>query len=137
VGTPRRSRKRIRRHRIGCLVLLSIPTLAACGASETVGVVVNATAAVLTITVDSFDGDRTPLPSSELTLAVGDSAHLAVTGLNPLGLALGQVPVTWSSSDVSVLSVSAGGLLRAVAPGSAEITAHLDEMKAMVLGSVN
>jgi hypothetical protein len=114
-----------------------MPTLAACGASETVGVVVNATAAVLTITVDSFDGDRTPLPSSELTLAVGDSAHLAVTGLNPLGLALGQVPVTWSSSDESVLSVSAGGLLRAVAPGSAEITAHLDEMKAMVLGSVN
>jgi len=58
-----------------------------------------------------------------------------VTGVNPLGLALGQVPVTWSSSDAGVLSVSVDGLLRAVAPGNAEITAQLDEMKAIVLGS--
>ena len=137
MGTPRRSRKRPRKQRIGCLLLLSMPTLAACGETDTVMVAVNAEAAFLTITVDSFDGDRAPLPSTELTLAVGDSAHLAATGLNALGLALGQVPVSWTSSDDGVLSVSPEGLLRAVAPGNAEITAHLDETKAMVSGSVN
>jgi uncharacterized protein YjdB len=114
-----------------------MPTLAACGGTDLVMVDVNPTAAFLTITVDSFDGDGAPLPSTQLSLVVGDSAHLAATGLNALGLALGQVPVTWSSSDVSVMDVSADGLLRAVAPGVAEITAHLDETKAIVSGSVN
>lgn len=137
MGTPRRSRKRPRKQHIGCLLILSMPTLAACSATDTVMVAVNAEAAFLTITVDSFDGDRAPLPSTELTLTVGDSAYLSATGLNALGLALGQVPVSWSSSDDGVLSVSPEGLLRAVAPGNAEITAHLDAMKAIVSGSVN
>jgi hypothetical protein len=41
-----------------------------------------------------------------------------------------------NQSDVSILDVSAQGMLRAVAPGNAEITASVDDLSAQVPASV-
>lgn len=58
----------------------------------------------------------------ESTLAVGETVQLGAT-VRDGGDAVLEVPVTWSSSDPDVATVSDGGLVRAEAPGSAKITA--------------
>src|SRR3989440_2627092 len=58
------------------------------------------------------------------TLQVGDTVRLHVIWKGDLGTDLAwNTPVTWSSSDVSVAIVNGSGLVTAVAPGQATITA--------------
>jgi uncharacterized protein YjdB len=59
-------------------------------------------------------------------LMVGDTMRLAATVRDAAGQALAQQPVRWSSSDTTVLTVDANGLLLSRGPGSATITAASD-----------
>ena len=119
----------------GAVLLLSL-LVAACGESDPVMVDVTGATSSLSITVEYLNATQPSGSADRLELAVGDSVLLSATGVNALGYALGQVAVTWSSSDASVMSVTTDGVLTAVAPGSAEITASVDEVSARLPGSV-
>ena len=73
-----------------------------------------------------------PAPASaEVTgapaeLWVGDSAHLGVGVRDARGGALAPRAVEWSTSDSSVASVSASGVVRALTPGAATVSARVD-----------
>ena len=56
-------------------------------------------------------------------LSAGDSAQFAVSFL-PQGAA--ARPVTWTSSDPSVLTVDEAGMVTAIGPGTAQITARIE-----------
>ena len=69
------------------------------------------------------------LPSADTLRALRDTLRLGVERFDANGHALAgarmPVPVAWSSSDESVATVDAGGLVTAVAEGTVEITARL------------
>jgi alpha-tubulin suppressor-like RCC1 family protein len=62
------------------------------------------------------------------TLGPGQTAQLAATATDAHGEPVADRPVTWSSSDPSVATVDASGLVTAVALGSVVITATADAM---------
>ena len=79
--------------------------------------------------INAIEVGVTPLTSvavnpSTAFVGVGDTTRLAATVL-PANAT--NQRVTWASSNSSVVSVDAGGLLRGVSPGSAVITATTDE----------
>ena len=57
------------------------------------------------------------------TIAVGATLRLAAEALDANGNAIAGAAFTWSSSDTSVASVDASGLVRGIAEGRATITA--------------
>lgn len=57
------------------------------------------------------------------TLGIGDSAQLTARVLTPIGAPVLGATVTWASSAPSVLEVSPSGLVHALIPGTATITA--------------
>lgn len=63
-------------------------------------------------------------PATELT--VGASVQLTATVRDRDGNVLTDRPVEWSSSDPGVVSVSGSGLVTALAPGGAAVTASAD-----------
>lgn len=58
-----------------------------------------------------------------VTMVVGQTAPLSVATRNANGVTITGRAVTWSSSNVLVAVVSAGGVVTGVAPGTATITA--------------
>jgi trimeric autotransporter adhesin len=60
---------------------------------------------------------------SALTLNPGNTSQLAAVTTDALGNTLTGQPITWSSSNTSVASISTSGLVSAVAVGSTVITA--------------
>ena len=69
------------------------------------------------------------LDSNELTLSsLGETAQLTAQVLDRLGVPLPTATVTWASSDEAVTTVSATGLVTAVANGSADVSASLGEV---------
>ncbi len=67
-------------------------------------------------------GSVTVSPASK-SLFVTQNFALSVTVKDTTGAVVTDRPVTWSSSNASVATVSAAGVVTAVAPGSATITA--------------
>jgi len=67
-------------------------------------------------------GSVTVSPASK-SLLVTQNFALSVTVKDTTGAVVTDRPVTWSSSNTSVATVSAAGVVTAVAPGSATITA--------------
>ena len=59
------------------------------------------------------------------TLTVGDTKQLSATVKDAAGNTIGR-PLTWATSDQSIATVSASGLVTAKAPGTATITASAD-----------
>jgi alpha-amylase len=108
-----------RRFRIVALPMLAALSTA-CSESASTIVGVNGIAADLTITVQDADMGA---GSGALALDVGESASLAAVATNALGLAVGGVVPTWSSSDYAVVEVSQAGVVTAVAAGSATVYA--------------
>jgi hypothetical protein len=111
----------------------ALPALAAllvgCDSDSTI-VGVNAVAVDMTITVESeVDGPATPSVDT-LELAVGETASLAVVATNALGLAVGGIAVSWSSSDTGVADVAQDGTVTALSAGSAEIGAVAGDVSA-------
>ena len=62
-------------------------------------------------------------PAHASFVQVGNTLQLAATPLSAAGYAVAGQTVTWSSSDPTIATVTAGGLLTAVAPGVATMTA--------------
>ena len=60
---------------------------------------------------------------SEAAVVVGDSLRLSAIAIDPDGAELVGVTFVWMSSDESVVTVAADGRVRAVAKGSATVTA--------------
>ncbi len=67
------------------------------------------------------------IQSSSTMIRVGETILFQPTVRNINGMILNNKPITWSSSDVSVLSVSTLGLATSLAPGAAIITATSDK----------
>lgn len=99
-----------------CGLLLAV-TLAACDAAPTeLGV----PPAAITLTVNT--------PS----LAVGDSMQLTAAVTDSAGNALDHPPLTWTSGNESIATVSARGFVAAVAAGTTIITASVNQVSAQV-----
>ncbi len=113
----------------GTGVALIAVTAMCCGnAGDSVVVQVNGSPDTLTIVVV----DQSAIVVEDLSLQAGDSAWLDATAINALGLSLGEITATWSSSDPAVASVSSAGVVHAVAPGSTNIVASYDGATATV-----
>lgn len=104
-----------------------------CGATDSVEVIVGGETQTLTITVV----DRNSVVVSTLSLQVGDSAMLAATAQNSLGLPLGNITPTWDSTNPSVASVSATGVVHALSAGTTNITASYAGVTATVPTTVS
>lgn len=99
-------------------------SLAACGGGESAGPAPNPppppppppTAVTTTVTVQ---------PDSAL-VAAGDTIRLSATALDAQGNPLTGRTVAWSTSDASVATVSATGLVTGVGSGAATISATID-----------
>ncbi len=85
----------------------------ACGGSEPTSNPGGNTAPVSTVTVSQ----------PTVSLAVGDSAQLGATTRDSAGNQLVGRTVTWTTSDATIASVSASGMVRGVGVGTATITA--------------
>jgi len=107
--------------------LISVSALC-CGVSDGVEVQVGGSTDTLTITVIN----QNSVVVSTLNMVVGDSALLDATAANALGLSLGNVDPTWSSSSSSVATVSSTGVVRALAAGSTNIVASYGGVTATV-----
>lgn len=64
-------------------------------------------------------------PGSSTLSAIGASVQLTATARDASGKVVSGQSVSWSSSDASVASVSTSGLVTAVAPGTAAVTARV------------
>ena len=75
-------------------------------------------------------------PTTATLTALGETVQLSTTVLDLNGQPVSGATVEWSSSDASVATVSAQGLVTAVANGSTQITAHSGSASASVPVSV-
>jgi hypothetical protein len=94
------------RSTVGRLLILLIPILGACDSG----------------TEPAEVGDITLAPVHP-ELAVGNTVQLVATVVSKSGSVLSGHPVTWTSTQATVASVTSGGLVRAEAPGTATIRA--------------
>lgn len=100
---------------------------------------------------DGGSGPTTPSPPSpvptsiqitpaSVDLAIGETAQLQAQVLDQKGAVLSPLPtgttLTWASGDTTRLTVDASGLVRAVRPGSATITATAGSAHGNVAASV-
>lgn len=102
-------------------------TALGCGADALV-VQIGGQTDTLTITVVN----QSSIVVSTLSLEVGDSAWLDATAANSLGIPIGNVDPTWSSTNPSVASVSGTGVVRGLAVGSSSIIASYAGVTATV-----
>jgi uncharacterized protein YjdB len=76
-----------------------------------------------TVTVSPVPANAVVVSPGSATLFVGATEQLTATVTDANGDPLSGRPVTWSSSSDAVATVSTSGLVKAVAPGTATITA--------------
>ncbi|MEJ7813497.1 MAG: Ig-like domain-containing protein, partial [Gemmatimonadaceae bacterium] len=86
-----------------------------------------ASALVLGLTGSPHVGAR-PAPTisvvpSDVSLSVGETQQLVATVRAASGVAVSRAAVVWSSSNPALAAVSGSGVVTAVAPGRAGITA--------------
>ena len=74
------------------------------------------------VTVMQAAGSVQVSPAAD-TMAVGDTVRLSAEAVDANGNAIAGAAFTWSSSNASVASVDASGLVRGTAEGNARITA--------------
>lgn len=72
---------------------------------------------------------RLVLSAVTLTLQVQNTAQVSVQVIDSLGRSLSDRPVTWSSNAPTIATVT-GGLVTALAPGAATVTASIDGVSA-------
>jgi len=95
--------------------------------SATIRAVSEAGAGTATVTVSQAAATLAVAPSAATLTGIGQTQQLAVTAQDESGNPIANPPVTWSSSNAGVVSVSASGMGTAVATamrnGTATITA--------------
>ncbi len=115
---------------VACLVAAAIAT-AGCGTNGFPGIVVptdlGAGAQVASLTI---------APDTVNVLAAGDVVQLTATALDADGAPLADAVIAWSSSDLSVATVSDSGVVTGVGQGSATITASSGGVAATALVTV-
>ncbi len=89
------------------------------------------------LTVSAIPVARVTVAPTRRTLEVGDTVQLNATPADQSGTALQNRPVNWSSSSNAIATVSATGLVRAVAAGTATITATSEARTATASVTVN
>jgi uncharacterized protein YjdB len=92
----------------------------------------------------SFNVTNTIVPVSgiavspnSVTFVVGDTSRLRATLTDSTGAVLVGRPITWTSSDNGIVTVLATGQIRAMASGSATITANQETHSASAVITVN
>lgn len=75
------------------------------------------------LTVSRVPVSSIVITPSALTLSTGRTVRLVAQSLDSLGRELAGRPITWSSDNAAVASVASDGVVTAVAPGRAEISA--------------
>jgi len=68
--------------------------------------------------------------ATEMKMTVGDAAPMAAQVLDQQGRAMSGGSVAYSSDNPSVASVDPGGMVRAISPGTANVTAAYGSVKA-------
>ena len=76
-------------------------------------------------------------PSGNLGLLVGEVRQMTAEPLASDGAVLADRPVTWSSNAIEIATVSEDGLITAVAPGGAVISASSEGQSAVVAVTVS
>lgn len=76
------------------------------------------------------------IAAEKTTLLTGETTTLVISIFNGAGQSVGNLPVQWKSSNPNVLTISAGGVVEAVAPGSAEVTASVQGVESLPLSMV-
>ncbi|MCY4543699.1 MAG: Ig-like domain-containing protein, partial [Gemmatimonadetes bacterium] len=80
-----------------------------------------------TITVTQAAVARVTIsPSSTQELMVGEMVTFTATARTSGGALLGDVSVTWASSDTSIVTITSAGVATAVAAGTATVRATAD-----------
>lgn len=79
--------------------------------------------AFASVTVNPTPVASVRLSSTHRSMLVGEVAQLTAEALDAGGHVLSGRPITWTTSDASIATVTAGGLVTAVAVGGAIITA--------------
>tara|TARA_Y100000593_G_scaffold8747_1_gene16027 strand:- start:2738 stop:4006 length:1269 start_codon:yes stop_codon:yes gene_type:complete len=77
------------------------------------------------------------MSATSLTLDAGQTAQLSATVKDQYGAVMTGKTVTWTSSDATVASVSSTGLVTAVTPGQANITATHQSLSATASVTAN
>jgi uncharacterized protein YjdB len=75
--------------------------------------------------------------TNDLTLTIGDTATVVATPIDRNGNALAGRTITWIAADPTIASVSASGLVTAVASGNSTITATCDGVSDTLPVTVN
>ncbi|HET7456371.1 MAG TPA: Ig-like domain-containing protein [Gemmatimonadaceae bacterium] len=91
--------------------------------SVTITATVDGKQATAIVTVQPVPVGSVTVTPTSAALAVGGTATFEATVKDPSGNTLTDRTVTWSSSDVNVATVSSSGVVTAVGPGTATITA--------------
>ena len=78
---------------------------------------------IATITVTKTPVANVVLLPARIDATVGGRTQLTATAYDAAGNALGDRAIIWSSSNQAVATVSTGGLVTAIAPGTSTITA--------------
>lgn len=97
-------------------VLLLVPLLATCGDGD--GVTEPPPETQITAVEVS--------PAADTLLALGATAQLSATALDANGNAISGVTFTWASSDETIATVDASGVVTAVGNGTAQISATVN-----------
>ena len=89
------------------------------------------------ITVSSVSVASVTLSPATFTVAAGATRQLSATPRDASGNALSGRLVSWSSDHTTVATVNSSGVVRGVAPGSANITATCESKSASSSGTVS
>ncbi len=92
------------------------------GGATTVAATAGGVSGIAVVTVMQSAGSVVVSPAAD-TVALGDTVRLAAEAFDGNGHAVPGAEFAWTSSDVSVATVNAGGLVRGVAEGVVTITA--------------
>lgn len=98
-----------------------------CDAADSVVVIVDNVPREISISVDGSTAT-----TDTLELEVGQTAELSAAARNEVGNVVGDVEITWWSSNSAVATVNGSGQVNAVAPGDADITASAAGLTAVM-----
>jgi uncharacterized protein YjdB len=97
--------------------------------SVTISAISDGKIASAPLTIASLTASTIAISPTAPTAAVGQSAQLTAVVRDASGNILSNRPVTWSSSDVSIATISPTGLVTTIAVGSTTITAIADQAR--------
>ncbi len=84
---------------------------------------------LLTVVNSASEIAQVSIITEPVPLSVGDTLQLMASALDLNGDPKEEIDFTWVSSDQNILTISATGLVTAIAQGTAEITASAEEIQ--------